>query len=104
MFDKAGELESSHSLTLFMSHKFNLDPLGILEIIDDHLPSLLGTHSNSMPICTERNGAEGDVDIDLLDLLAFHDVEEVDALVQACTAEEQVVHWREGNACANVCV
>ena len=64
-----------------MSFKFNFDSLRVLEVIDDNLPALLSTHSDSMPIRAERNGRKWRSHFDFLDLLSLDDVKEKEPTV-----------------------
>ena len=74
-----------------MALELDLDPLGVLEIVDDNLAALLGSHADSMAVRAEANRRKRGSNLDLLHLFAFNDIVEVDPAVQACATQEQVV-------------
>lgn len=57
-----------------------------------------------MPICTETYRSKRCANFNLFHLFTFHYVVEEYATIKTRTAEEKIVHWTEGNTCADVVV
>ena len=50
---KAGELDRFDTRRAIMAFEFDLNALGVFQIIDDNLSGLLCAHSNSVSVSTE---------------------------------------------------
>lgn len=86
-------------LCVIMSLHLNLHLLGVFQIIDNDLSTGMGPHCDCVAISTEWNAVQRYSNLDLFDLLALHNIIEVDSVVKTHTTEEEIVDWREGNAC-----
>ena len=87
-----------------MSLKFNLDPLRILQVVNDDLTGLLRSNTDCVPVGAETYRGQGRPNLNLLHLLALNDVIEEDATIESRAAQEQIVDRAECNACADVVV
>ena len=66
-----------------MSFKLNLHTFAVFEVIYYDLASLLGTHTDSMSIGTERNCRQWRLYVYFLNLFALNDVVEEDTSIKA---------------------
>ena len=87
-----------------MSLKFNLDPLGVFQVVNDDLASLLRSNANCVPVGAETYRGQWRPDFNLLHLLALDNIVEEDTTVKPRAAQEQIVNRAEGYACADVVV
>ena len=50
---KSGELDGFNSLRAIMTLEFDLDTLGVFQVVNDDLTGLLSTHADGMAVRTE---------------------------------------------------
>ena len=87
-----------------MSFQFNLDPLGVLQVVNYDLTGLLSSNADCVPVGAETYPGQGRSDLNLLHLLSLNNIIEEDATIKSRAAQEQIVDRAECDACADVVV